>query len=158
MNPQEILQKMILLGKVSPEQAQQMQRRWMLEQAEGQRMVSGPEMGPPVSMRNPNVFARMAPLPTDAMMRGQMATTPIASNNPVRPQASPMPSPFAMMPQAQGLQPDQRAIIDALTGKRVHKDLSGRQMGLQGVNPSLKYLLYSMRGRRHLSTSGKDVY
>lgn len=52
-----------------------------------------------------------------------------------------------------GLDPNFRALIDAMTGRRVHRDLSGQQMGLEGVSPQLRYILASMRGRR-LNTSG----
>jgi hypothetical protein len=49
-------------------------------------------------------------------------------------------------------------MLDAMTGKRVHKGLGGQQLGMEGVDPTLKYLLYAQRGRRHLSGSGKDIY
>jgi hypothetical protein len=69
------------------------------------------------------------------------------------------PNPW-MVPQtpAGGLTPDSRAMIDMMTGKRVHKDMSGRQIGLQGVSPTLKYLMYSMQNRRHRGMGGQDVY
>jgi len=54
--------------------------------------------------------------------------------------------------------PDQKAIIDAMTGKRVHKGMGGQQLGMEGVSPALKYMLYSMRGRRHTGMGGKDIY
>lgn len=155
MNPQQqLLQKMVLLGKITPEQMQQMQRRWMLDNSR-----LNEDVGPPTSLAN----AATAPSsfrPSGMMVPEQppQQQSPMAPTPTKQPKPSLASSPFMMPSAATGLQPDQRAIIDALTGRRVHKDLSGRQMGLQGVNPQLQYLLYSMRGRRHLNTSGKDVY
>lgn len=57
-----------------------------------------------------------------------------------------------------GMLPDQKAIIDAMTGKRVHKGLGGQQLGMEGVNPALKYMLYSMRNRRHIGMGGQEIY
>jgi hypothetical protein len=61
-------------------------------------------------------------------------------------------------PQAAGLDPNMKAIMDAMTGQRVHKGMDGRQLGQEGVNPNLKYMLYAMRGRRHKGMRGEDIY
>ena len=58
-----------------------------------------------------------------------------------------------------GLNPNAKAMIDAMTGARVHKDLSGRQIGLKGVtDPNLKYMLYAMQKRRHKGFGGQEIY
>ncbi len=57
-----------------------------------------------------------------------------------------------------GVDPNMKAIMDAMTGARVHKGMDGRQLGMEGVDPNLKYMLYAMRGRRHKGMNGKDIY
>lgn len=54
--------------------------------------------------------------------------------------------------------PNMKAIMDALTGARVHKGMDGKQLGMGGVDPNLKYALYAMRGRRHKGMQGQDIY
>lgn len=130
-------------------------------QSQRQQLIGGPMMGPPISMQNPGFSPSgfLTPLAEQASA-GRQQASPSAAPQAKKPSpTTPMQAPMSMMPQTgQGLLPDQRAIIDALTGKRVHKDMSGKQIGLQGVSPALKHLLYSMRGRRHLDTAGRDVY
>ena len=76
----------------------------------------------------------------------------------VAPGMAPYQPPGMAPAGAQGLQPNARALIDAMTGKRVHKGMGGEQLGMAGVDPALRYMLYAQRGRRHLSGSGKDIY
>lgn len=54
--------------------------------------------------------------------------------------------------------PTMKALIDSMTGARVHKGMDGRQLGMEGVDPNVKYMLYAMRGRRHKGMDGKDIY
>lgn len=54
--------------------------------------------------------------------------------------------------------PNMKAIIDAMMGARVHKGMDGKQLGMGGVDPNLKYALYAMRGRRHKGMQGQDIY
>jgi hypothetical protein len=121
--------------------------------------------GPDVSA---NMFNRMQGAHQQGLMRektqqpGPMppppTTPPLAA---FAPPAGPSPGAVRtpMAPQGQqGLQPDMKAIVDAMTGKRVHKGLGGQQLGQEGVNPALKYMLYAMRGRRHLGTGGQEIY
>jgi hypothetical protein len=72
---------------------------------------------------------------------------------------APYQSPGMPPAGAQGaLTPDAKAIIDAMSGKRVHKGLGGQQLGMEGVSPALKYMLYAQRGRRHIGFGGKEIY
>lgn len=54
--------------------------------------------------------------------------------------------------------PTMKALIDSMTGARVHKGMDGRQLGMSGVDPNIKYMLYAMRGRRHKGMGGEDIY
>lgn len=54
--------------------------------------------------------------------------------------------------------PTMKAIIDSMTGARVHKGMDGKQLGMGGVDPNIKYMLYAMRGRRHKGMGGQDIY
>lgn len=173
MNPQ-VLQQMMLAGKLTPEQAQQMHQRWMMEQSNpGQALLptdltqqaTGPAMGPPISLMSPGYGGPSTMFgPKELGQKPPNPQPPPPTTPPLAAFAPPAgPSPGAvrtpMAPQGQqGLQPDARALIDQMTGKRVHKGLGGQQLGMEGVNPALKYMLYAMRGRRHLGTGGQDIY
>jgi hypothetical protein len=60
--------------------------------------------------------------------------------------------------QGGGLDANVKAMIDAMTGARVHKGMDGRQIGQEGVDPNIKYMLYAMRGRRHKGMQNQDIY
>ena len=190
MTPQQRLaqlQQMVMLGKLTPQQAQQMSSQF----AEEQRQPVGPlvpppqPVGPPSWRANPaegsptfmgaprpqgigaySMGPKKPPLPTSPFAQpagpspgavrtapGQAPYQPAVGGTPAQGPASPWMTPTSQ----QGMTPDARAMIDAMTGKRVHKGMGGQQLGLQGVSPTLKYLLYSMKGRRHLGMGGQEL-
>lgn len=134
-----------------------------------------PQMGPQAPQNSPSVWkmlsmgtalspeiqSRMNNAYLDGQVRDRMqgppAPTALPAPGPTKPTAQ--TSPFMAMSVPGEMSPNAKAVIDALTGARVHKDLSGRVLGQQGIDPNLKYLLYAMRGRRHKSLGGQqDVY
>lgn len=99
------------------------------------------------------------PMPPPPTQPPLAAFTPGAQGpSPGAARVAPGMAPYVPPGGQQGLQPDQRAMMDAFFGKRVHKSLGGQQLGMEGVNPALKYMLYAQRGRRHLGTGGQDIY
>lgn len=145
-------------------------------------MQSGPGMGPPASQGpdpatlSPSLQAMLRQGPVSPEMIGGMTRAreqgllrertqqpgPMPQAAPATPGAArvaPGMAPYnPSQAPAGGMDPNAKAIIDSFSGARVHKDMSGRQMGMGGVDPNLKYMLYAMRNRRHKSMSGQDIY
>lgn len=64
-----------------------------------------------------------------------------------------------MMPRASSQDSwNQKAMIDLLTGARVHRGMDGRDLGMRGASPQMRYLIESLRGRRHYDTGGNMIF
>jgi hypothetical protein len=121
-----------------------------------------PSMMGSAMMQGPPQLGEKAPW---QLQQGQANMPMLPPVQPATQPAAPDPGPnFAkimamLQPRQQGgVDPNMKALMDAMTGARVHKGMDGRQIGQEGVDPNLKYMLYAMRGRRHKGMDGKDIY
>lgn len=118
---------------------------------------------PPPQPQPPPWLRAMQPAPIMGGGAMMPASMPLSlgkpQSTPMEPQRwNPLAEWTAKENQTDKVDPNMKAIMDAMTGARVHKDMSGRQIGMQGVDPNLQYMLYAMRGRRHKSMGNKDIY
>jgi hypothetical protein len=119
----------------------------------GSAMNQGPPMLGAKPFGQMQGLGQSMPLPLTAPQKPTQAW-------PTQPPPNPLASMLPMMPRGQGGAPDAnvKAMIDAMTNARVHKGMDGRQLGMSGVDPNIKYMLYAMRGRRHKGMQGQDIY